>query len=85
MTFQRALAGAGCRVPEIDRVVPASGRKKPSVGRKRHGSDSFTAYSLKNLVLTVLALLEYKDFSVPVTVTWTVDGFTGPEGSHRWP
>jgi hypothetical protein len=62
MTFQRALAGAGCRVPEIDRVVPASGRKKPSVGRKRHGSDSFTAYSLKKLVLTLLASLAQRLF-----------------------
>jgi hypothetical protein len=32
MSFQRALAGARRRIPDLDAVVIAAGRKKPAVG-----------------------------------------------------
>jgi len=47
MAFHCALAGAGFQVPQPDRFVSASGRKKPAVGRKHHTFDDMAAKSLK--------------------------------------
>jgi len=75
MSFQRALAATGGRVPQPDRSVSAAGRNKPAVGREGHRSDLATKKSLKKSVLA----------GDRPTITRTVDGFTGPEGSHPWP
>jgi hypothetical protein len=45
MALKRALAGA--EVPEPDRLVIASRRKKLAVGRKRQGPDAATVSSLQ--------------------------------------
>jgi hypothetical protein len=42
-TFQCFLALAGGRVPDLDAVVVAAGRKEPAVRRKSHGVDGFAA------------------------------------------
>jgi len=59
MAFQRALAGARSRVPDLDASVIAAGRKK-AVGRKGHGIDRSATKSLKKWCSFYL-LYEYKD------------------------
>jgi len=88
MSFQRFLAEARSRVPDLDAPVIASRREKPAVGRKGHRrNDATAAKSLKKLVLSLLDLLVQRRLPVPATGprSGTVDVFTGPEGSHPWP
>ncbi len=67
MPDQRALAGACYDIPQTDRSVTAARGDDLSVRRKGHGIDASTAKSLKQLVLTLLALLVQIRLRVPVT------------------
>ena len=77
MPAQRALVGARFSIPQTDRFVIAAGGDDRSVGRKGHGIDVFAAYSLKQLVLTLLAFLVQILLPVPVTVPWSLVPWTG--------
>ena len=88
MSFQRFLAEARSRVPDLDAPVIAARREKPAVGRKGHRrNDGTAAKSLKKLVLSLLDLLVQRRLPVPATGprSGTVDVFTGPDVSHPWP